>query len=82
LRRHERRPSPCRPSRPCWSRGNNKPGLGHAVAKAIGDAGINLSFLMVQVVARRYSAVFGFESETDATKALTLIKKAMAPGKK
>ena len=62
--------------------GDNKPGLGHAVAKAIGDAGINLSFLMVQVVGRRYSAVFGFENETDATKALTLIKKATAPGKK
>ena len=62
--------------------GDNTPGLGHAVAKAIGDAGINLSFLMVQVVGRRYSAVFGFENETDATKALTLIKKATAPGKK
>jgi len=62
--------------------GDNKPGLGHAVAKAIGDAEINLSFLMVQTVGRRYSAVFGFENETDATKALTLIKKATAPRKK
>jgi hypothetical protein len=43
--------------------GDNRRGLGHALAKAIGDAGINLSFVMAQVVGRRYSAMFGFESE-------------------
>jgi hypothetical protein len=62
--------------------GDNRPGLGHAIAKAVGDAGINLSFLMAQVVGRRYSAVFGFENEADATKAETLIKRATARGKK
>jgi hypothetical protein len=41
--------------------GDNRPGLGHAIAKAIGDAGINISFVMAQVVGRRYSAVFGLE---------------------
>ena len=61
--------------------GDNRAGLGHMIAKAIGDAGINLSFVMAQVVGRRYSAVFGFENETDATRAATLIKKA-APAKK
>src|SRR2546427_4223919 len=30
--------------------GGNKPGLAHAVAKAIGDAGVNLGFLVAQVV--------------------------------
>jgi hypothetical protein len=37
--------------------GDNRPGLGYAIAKAIGDAGINVSFVMAQVVGRRYSAL-------------------------
>jgi hypothetical protein len=62
--------------------GDNQPGLGHAIAKAIGDAEINMSFVMAQVVGRRYSAVFGFENEADASKAATLIKRATARGRK
>jgi hypothetical protein len=62
--------------------GDNRPGLGHAIAKAVCDAGINMSFVMAQVVGRRYSAVFGFENEADASKAATLIKRATARGKK
>jgi hypothetical protein len=62
--------------------GDNRPGLGHAIAKAIGDAGINISFVMAQVVGRRYSALFGFENEADASKAATLIKRATARGRK
>jgi len=62
--------------------GDNRPGLGHTIAKAVGDAGINMSFVMAQVVGRRYSAVFGFENETDASKAATLIKRVTARGKK
>jgi hypothetical protein len=62
--------------------GDNRPGLGHAISKAVGDAGIYMSFVMAQVVGRRYSAVFGFENETDASKAATLIKRATARGKK
>jgi hypothetical protein len=61
--------------------GDNRQGLGHAIAKAIGDAEINMSFVMVQVVGRRYSAVFGFENDADASKAATLIKRATACGK-
>ena len=62
--------------------GDNRPGLGHAIAEAIGDAEINMSFVMAQVVGHRYSAVFGFENETDASKAATLNKRATARGKK
>ena len=62
--------------------GDNRSGLGHAIAKAVGDAGINMSFVMAQVVGRRYSALFGFESEADASKAATLIKRATVRGKK
>jgi len=62
--------------------GDNRAGLGHAIAKAIGDAGISLGFVMAQVVGRRYSAMFGFESEVDAAKATALIKRAAAPVRK
>ncbi len=62
--------------------GDNKPGLGHAIAKALGEAGINMSFVMAQVVGRKYAAVFGFENQADVNKAATLIKKPAAGGKK
>jgi hypothetical protein len=62
--------------------GDNRRGLGHAITKAIGDAGINLSFVMAQVVGRRYSAMFGFENEADAAKATALIKKDFRRGAK
>jgi hypothetical protein len=55
--------------------GDNRAGLGHAMSQAMADAGINMSFLVAQVVGRKYSAVFGFESEADADRAATLIKK-------
>jgi hypothetical protein len=56
--------------------GDNRAGLGYAIARAIADAGISLSFLVAQVAGRKYSAVFGFESEADAKKAVGLIRKA------
>jgi hypothetical protein len=62
--------------------GDDRPGLGHAFAKAVGDSGINLSFLVAQVVGRKFSAVFGFGSETDAKAALPLLRKAGKPPKK
>src|SRR5713226_10395559 len=62
--------------------GDNKRGLGHVIAKAIADAGINVGFLVAQVVGRRYSAVVGFDSEADAKMAGALIKKATAAKKK
>ena len=55
--------------------GDNKPGLGHIIAQAFADAKINLDFFVAQVIGRRYSAVIGFESNDDAKKAATLIKK-------
>ena len=62
--------------------GDNKPGLGHAISLAIADAGINLGFLVAQVVGRKYSAVLGFESEADAGKGAALIRKAAAAKKR
>lgn len=58
--------------------GDNRAGLGYAVAKAVGESGISVSFLMAQVVGRKYAAVFGFQNDADATKAAALIKKAAA----
>jgi hypothetical protein len=58
--------------------GDDKPGLGLAIAKAIADAGLNMAFFVAQVVGRRYSAVIGFDSEADAKTAGGLIKKATA----
>jgi hypothetical protein len=48
----------------------------------LGDAGINLSFVLAQVVGRKYAAVFGFENDSDAAKAIALIRKATAPARK
>jgi len=61
--------------------GDNRPGLGHSIAQAIAEAGVNLDFLVAQVVGKKYSAVIGFENEGDAAKATALIKKAAAKKK-
>ena len=56
--------------------GEDRPGTGAAVARAVAEAGINLAFFMAQVVGRRYAAVIGFDAEEDARKAIPLIKRA------
>jgi len=56
--------------------GDNRPGLGFAFAQGMADAGINMAFLVAQVIGRRYSAIFGFESDADADRAAAIIKKA------
>jgi len=61
--------------------GDNKPSLGYAMARAIADAGINMDFLVAQVIGRRFSAVIGFENEADSRKAAALIKHVTAKRK-
>jgi hypothetical protein len=56
--------------------GNNRPGLGHCIAQALADAGVNMDFLVAQVIGRKYSAVIGFENDADTIKASAQIKKA------
>ena len=58
--------------------GDDRPGLGHAVAQSIGGGGINIHFFVAQVIGSRFSAVIGFGSGEDAKKAASLIKKAAA----
>ncbi len=56
--------------------GDNRAGVGHRIARALGDAGININFLVAQAAGRKYSMVFGFDTEADAANAAKLIKKA------
>jgi len=62
--------------------GDDRPGLGLAIAQAVSAAGINMTFFVAQAVRRRFSAVLGFESEADAKTATPLIKKAAASKRK
>lgn len=62
--------------------GDNKPGLGHAITRAVAGAGININFVVAQTIGRRFSAVFGFETQADAKTAAALIRKAKPPAKK
>lgn len=62
--------------------GDNRAGFGYTAAQAIADAGINIDFLVAQVVGKKYSAVFGFESDADAAKCAAIIRKAGATKKK
>lgn len=55
--------------------GDNRPGLARDISRAIADEGINIHFVVAQVIANRYAAVFGFGSDDDATRAMELIKK-------
>ena len=56
--------------------GSNRAGLGFEATRAIADAGINLAFVVAQVIGSKFAAVYGFDSETDRRKALGLLKKA------
>lgn len=57
--------------------GDNRPGLATRIARALSESGVNIAFLVAQVVGRRYSAVFGFENEADLDKAADRIRAAV-----
>lgn len=61
--------------------GDDAPGLGHRLTRALADAGINLDFVVAQVIGRKYSAVFGFADEEGARRAVPLMKKAGRAGR-
>ena len=58
--------------------GDNAPGMGLRQSQALAAAGINIAFLIAQVMGRRFSAVFGFESAEEATRAQAILKRASA----
>lgn len=55
--------------------GTNRAGIGFETTRAIAEAGINLAFLVAQVIGSKFAAVFGFDSEADRLKAVRLLKK-------
>lgn len=59
--------------------GDNRPGLGAAIGRALADAGINVAFLVGQVVGRRFAAVIGFTDEASAAAAARTIRRATRP---
>lgn len=61
--------------------GDNAPGLGHRMSRAVADGGINLDFVVAQVIGRKYAAVFGFAAPEDARRAAALIRKAPGGGR-
>jgi hypothetical protein len=62
--------------------GDDKPGLGLAIAEAISGARVNMTFFVAQAIGRKFSAVLGFETESDAKTAVPIIKKAAASKRK
>jgi hypothetical protein len=56
--------------------GTNRPGVGFATTHALADAGINLAFLVAHVIGSKFAAVYGFDSEADRGKAVSLLRKA------
>ena len=53
--------------------GANKPGRVYNLVKSISDSGINLAFVCAQAVGKKFSAVIGFEKESDARKAEAIV---------
>lgn len=58
--------------------GDDRTGLAHELATAIGGAGINMNFAMFTVISKKFSAVLGFASSADADKASGVIQKQTA----
>ena len=56
--------------------GDNRPGLANRIARALAESNVNVAFLVAQVVGRRYSAIFGFDTEADLDRAADRIRKA------
>jgi hypothetical protein len=56
--------------------GTNRPGIGFETTTGIAGAGINLAFVVAQVIGAKFSAVYGFDNESDRRKAVALLKKS------
>ena len=54
--------------------GDDRAGLGADMARAVAGAGVNISFLMAETVGRKFSAVFGFQTDGDAAAAAKAIR--------
>jgi len=54
--------------------GDDRVGLGYEMASKLADNKVNISFSIIQVVGRKFLAIFGFESAADAESASGVIK--------
>ena len=54
--------------------GTNRAGLGFDTTTAFAEAGINLAFLVTQVIGTRFASVYGFDSDADRQKAMQILK--------
>src|SRR5215469_3138021 len=61
--------------------GDNRPGLGHAISKAIADEGINMDFVVAQVIGRKYSAILVSDPKRTLLKALLQLRRLRLPRK-
>jgi len=57
--------------------GPDKPGLGTKMTRALADAGINLRGVSGAALGKKSVAYFAFDSAEDATKAISLLKRAL-----
>jgi hypothetical protein len=62
--------------------GDDRAGLGADMARAVAGQNVNVSFVMAETVGRRFSAVFGFDSDAAAATAGKAIKGAGAKRKR
>jgi hypothetical protein len=54
--------------------GTNRSGLGFDTTTRFAEAGINLAFLVTQVIGTRFASVYGFDSDRDRQKAMQILK--------
>jgi hypothetical protein len=54
--------------------GDDRPGMGAQLGRAIASAGISMTFMMAQVIGKKYSAAIGFASAQEAAAATAAIK--------
>ena len=55
--------------------GDNRPGLGHAIATALEEAGVNIAFVVAQVSGGRHSTVLGFDNEEALRRAAPILRR-------
>ncbi len=58
--------------------GDDRPGLGQAITSALGEAGINIHFLVALAAGKKYRVVFGFGPEVNLSTATRAIRSAGA----
>ena len=58
--------------------GPNRAGIGFETTTAFAEAGINLAFLVTQVIGTRFTSIYGFDSEADRRKAAQILKRKPA----